>query len=192
MLICHAGPADEGERAVAPFRALAEPLADQVGPITYPEMFPPEPEGYRPIAVARNLFMDTVDADTAKLIVDRLDSATAMMRVVQLRVLGGAISGVPADATAYAHRKQPIMANVAAMYQDLDETATHEAWTEEVAAELRNGPAAYVNFVGDEGPDRIRDAYPGPTWDRLREIKHRYDPANLFRSNQNIPPAEES
>lgn len=192
LLICHAGRADEGERAVAPFRALAEPLADQLAPITYPEMFPPEPEGYRPIAVARNLFMDAVDADSAKLIVDRLESATAMMRVVQIRVLGGAVSRVPADATAYAHRGQPIMANVAAMYQDLNETATHEAWTDKVAAELRNGPAAYVNFVGDEGPDRVRDAYPGPTWDRLREIKRRYDPANVFRSNQNIPPAEHS
>jgi FAD/FMN-containing dehydrogenase len=47
-----------------------------------------------------------------------------------------------------------------------------------------------VNFLGNEGPERVREAYPGPTWDRLREIKRRYDPANLFRMNQNIPPAE--
>ena len=47
---------------------------------------------------------------------------------------------------------------------------------------------AYVNFLGDEGPDRVRQAYPGPTWDRLVEIKRRYDPGNLFRLNQNIPP----
>jgi FAD/FMN-containing dehydrogenase len=47
-----------------------------------------------------------------------------------------------------------------------------------------------VNFLGDEGPERVRQAYPGDTWDRLREIKRRYDPTNLFRMNQNIPPAE--
>jgi FAD/FMN-containing dehydrogenase len=49
-------------------------------------------------------------------------------------------------------------------------------------------PGAYVNFIGDEGAERVRAAYPGPTWDRLREIKRRYDPTNLFRLNQNIPP----
>jgi FAD/FMN-containing dehydrogenase len=51
---------------------------------------------------------------------------------------------------------------------------------------------AYVNFLEDEGEERVRAAYPGPTWDRLREIKRRYDPANLFRLNQNIPPANEA
>jgi FAD/FMN-containing dehydrogenase len=189
MLICYAGPAEEGERAIAPFRALAEPLADQVGPTTYPEMFPPEPEAYHPIAIGRNLFMDSLGPDRVKLILERIESGTAMMHVAQLRVLGGAISRIPADATAYAHREQPIMANVAAIYQDLDQTAEYEVWVDGVAAELRDGPAAYVNFLGDEGPDRVRDAYPGATWDRLREIKRRYDPANLFRANQNIPPA---
>ena len=46
-----------------------------------------------------------------------------------------------------------------------------------------------MNFLGDEGPERVRLAYPGATWDRLREIKRRYDPDNFFRMNQNIPPA---
>ena len=50
------------------------------------------------------------------------------------------------------------------------------------------GPGVYVNFLGDEGADRVREAYPGPTWDRLVEVKRRYDPGNLFRRNQNIPP----
>jgi FAD/FMN-containing dehydrogenase len=49
----------------------------------------------------------------------------------------------------------------------------------------------YVNFLGNEGPIRTRNAYPGTTWDRLRRIKRRYDPQNLFRRNQNIPPAAE-
>jgi FAD/FMN-containing dehydrogenase len=52
--------------------------------------------------------------------------------------------------------------------------------------------AAYVNFLGDEGEEGVRAAYPGATWDRLREIKRRYDPENLFRLNQNIPPANEA
>ena len=68
----------------------------------------------------------------------------------------------------------------------------HEAWVTDFAAALRQGDAgAYVNFLGDEGEARIREAYPGATWDRLAAIKRRYDPTNLFRLNQNIPPAIE-
>ena len=189
-MICYAGPEEDGLRAVAPFRELAEPLADMVRPTTYPEMFPPEGEEYHPIAVGRNFFMDDFDAEAAKLIIDRLSSGTATMRVVQLRVLGGAISRVPAESTAYAHRDRTIMANVGAIYEDLDQSATHTSWVEDVAAELRAGTGAYVNFLADEGPERVRDAYPGPTWDRLRAIKRAYDPTNLFRANQNIPPAD--
>jgi FAD/FMN-containing dehydrogenase len=82
------------------------------------------------------------------------------------------------------------MVNVAAMYEDLGEAEIHDAWADRLAETLDQGePGAYVNFVGDEGAERVRAAYPGPTWDRLREIKRRYDPTNLFRLNQNIPPA---
>ena len=65
-------------------------------------------------------------------------------------------------------------------------------WVEAFAAALHQGDdGAYVNFLGDEGEARIRAAYPGSTWDRLRQIKARYDPTNLFRLNQNIAPAPE-
>ncbi len=112
------------------------------------------------------------------------------MRVAQLRVLGGAMARVPVEATAFAHRRRRIMVNVAALYQDPDEAAVHEAWVTGFAAALRQGDAgAYVNFLGDEGEARVREAYPGSTWDRLAAIKARYDPTNLFRLNQNIPPA---
>jgi FAD/FMN-containing dehydrogenase len=80
--------------------------------------------------------------------------------------------------------------NIAALYERPDEAAAHEAWVTSFAAALREGQAgAYVGFLGDEGEARIREAYPGHTWDRLAAIKARYDPTNLFRLNQNIPPA---
>ena len=66
----------------------------------------------------------------------------------------------------------------------------HEAWAAGTDAALRQGvDAAYVNFLGDEGPERIRAAYPGATWERLVGVKRRYDPGNLFRLNQNVEPA---
>lgn len=188
--LVHAGGGEAGERAVAPFRALAEPIADMVKEMRYPEMYQPEEEEYHPTAVAHTMFMDAVDLDLAKMIVERLEASDASMRVVQLRVLGGAMSRVPADATAFAHRSSRIMANVAAFYEGPEDRAVRQAWVADLAAALRQSdPGAYVGFLGDEGEDRVRRAYPGPTWDRLAAIKARYDPANLFRLNQNVPPA---
>jgi hypothetical protein len=113
------------------------------------------------------------------------------MPAVQLRVLGGAMARVPADATAFAHRKSRIMFNVSAFYATPDEAPVHEAWVTDLAAALmRQADAgAYVNFLGDEGEGRVRAAYPGDTWNRLTAIKHRHEPTNLFRLNQNFPPA---
>jgi Berberine and berberine like len=81
-------------------------------------------------------------------------------------------------------------ADLAAIWERRVETAAHEAWVAGHATALRQDDAGvYVNFVGDEGQDRVREAYPGETWDRLAAVKRRYDPGNLFRRNQNIPPA---
>jgi len=80
--------------------------------------------------------------------------------------------------------------NLAAFYDGPADQAVRQAWVDDFAAALRQDDSgAYVNFLGDEGPDWVRRAYPGPTWDRDRpEVKRRYDPTNLFRRNQNIPP----
>jgi FAD/FMN-containing dehydrogenase len=194
-LVCYAGAAEEGEAALAPFRSLATPVADLVRPIPYPAMFEGEgpagaaEEDFHPTAVVRTMFLETVEQDAAELIVDRLSSSDAMMRVTQLRVLGGAVARVPDDATAYAHRRSRIMANVAAFYDGPDDRAVRTDWVNDFAADLRQSDTgAYSNFLADEGPERVRAAYPGATWDRLREIKAKYDPTNLFRHNQNIPP----
>jgi FAD/FMN-containing dehydrogenase len=192
VLLVFAGPIEAGEAAVATLRGLAEPILDTVGPMPYPKMFE-EPEGaeeYHPTAVARTMFVDRIDRVVAGTIVSTLESSDADVRVTQIRVLGGAMARVPADATAFAHRDSRIMVNVAAFYEGLEDRAVREAWVTDFAAALRQEDAgAYVNFLVDEGQARVRDAYPGPTWDRLAAIKSRYDPTNLFRRNQNIPPA---
>ncbi|MGH2805067.1 MAG: FAD-binding oxidoreductase, partial [Thermoleophilaceae bacterium] len=190
-MLTYAGPVDAGERAVARFRALAKPIADMVRPMSYPEMYPPDEEGFHPVASARTTFVDSVDVRAAETIVDHLQAATAPMAAAQLRVLGGAMARVPVDATAFAHRRSRIMVNVAAMYERPEEAAAHEPWVVGLADALRQGDSgAYVGFLGDEGEERIRAAYPGSTWDRLAEVKGRYDPGNLFRLNQNVPPAK--
>ena len=192
-MVAYAGEVEEGERAIAPLRALAEPVADMVRPMSYPEMYPPEEEEFRPIAAVRTMFADSVGLGAAETIIERIQASSAMTAVTQIRVLGGAVARVPADATAYAHRSSRIMMNVAALYQSPEERPVHQAWVNGLADELLQDDAgAYVGFLADEGEERVRAAYPGPTWDRLREVKRRYDPHNVFRLNQNIPPAEES
>jgi FAD/FMN-containing dehydrogenase len=126
----------------------------------------------------------------AGTILRHLEASDAAVRVAQLRVLGGAMARVPAEATAFAHRHSRIMVNLAAFYDGPADKARRQAWVDDFAAAIRQGdPGAYVNFLGDEGPEAVRRAYPGPTWDRLVEVKRRYDPDNLFRLNQNIPPS---
>jgi FAD/FMN-containing dehydrogenase len=189
-IMCWSGDVSEGEAAMAPFRALAEPLADMVQPMPYPQIYPPDDPDYHPTAVSRTMFVDSVDEDVAALIVERLTASDAPLRAAQLRVLGGAVARVPADATAYAHRSSRIMVNVAAFYDGAADRPNRQRWVEDLVADLHQGKdGAYVNFVSDEGPERVRAAYPGATWDRLAAVKATYDPGNLFRLNQNIPPA---
>src|SRR5262249_16649105 len=131
-----------------------------------------------------------IDRGVAETILDHLQASTAPLAVAQLRVFGGAMARVPAAATAFAHRDRPFMFAVGAVYEDAEETPKHEAWVKDYAVALRQEQGGvYVNFLGDEGEARVREAYPGSTWNRLAAIKARYDPTNLFRLNQNIPPA---
>ena len=189
-MMVYAGNVEAGQRALAPFQALATPLADMLRPMPYPEMYPPEDNSYHPTAVGHTMFMDHVDQATAETIVRYIQESDAPMRVAQLRVLGGAMSRVPVEATAFAHRHARIMAGLVAFYTGPEDKAKREAWVAEFAAALNQGDdSAYVNFLGEEGEARVRAAYPGETWGRLRAIKARYDPTNLFRLNQNIPPA---
>ncbi len=192
-LLAYAGQAEAGQRALAPFRELATPIADLLRPMSYGELFPPENPGEQPVAAARIFFLDHVDRTVAERIVDLVEAhvrdTDAMAAVAQLRVLGGAMARVPADATAFAHRGSRIMAAIAAIVPSADRLPAHEAWATSVVEELEQGDqGAYVNFLADEGPERVRAAYPGKTWDRLVEVKDRYDPTNLFHRNQNIPP----
>jgi hypothetical protein len=190
-MLVYAGEVEAGERAIAPFRALTTPLADTVGPKPYPQMY--EPTGPGPDEeVARSLFIDSVDSRAAETIVEHLQASTAQMAVAQLRVLGGAMARVPTEATAFAHRSRRIMVALGAVYEHPEEEAVHEDWVIGFAAALGRADAGvYVNFLGDESEGRVREAYPGSTWERLAAIKGRYDPTNLFHLNQNIAPATE-
>ena len=133
------------------------------------------------------MFIDRVDGAVARTIVDEVTRSDAKMRVVQLRVLGGAMARVAPEATAFAHRQQRILVNVAAFFEGEADRPARQAWVNDVAGRLDQGvPGAYVNFLNNEGPARVREAFPGSTGERLRAIKARYDSGNFFRRNENI------
>lgn len=190
-VMAHAGDIATGETEVERFRKLATPLVDDVKAIPYPELFPPEEAGPpQPVAMSvRSLFSDGFTDDDAEAVVDAIRSSTAPMRITQIRVLGGAVARVPAEATAFAHRDRSMMVNVAAAYDDPTDRPEHDNWVNSLSGKLRRGePGAYIGFLGDDSEAAVRDAYPPATWDRLVEVKTKYDGHNLFRSNHNIPP----
>lgn len=187
--IAFAGEDDAAERAIAPFRALATPIADLVKPGPYVAMYPPEQPGYRPTAVARTMFVDSVDLERARTIYEFLSKSAAAMRVAQIRALGGAAARVPSDATAYAHRSKAMLMNVAAFYEGEADREKQRVWVDAFKSAIHPpDESGYVGFLTDDGQQRIHAAYPGATWDRLARVKSAYDPENLFRLNQNIPP----
>ena len=166
--LAYAGPVDAGESAIAPFRALAEPLADLVRPMPYPELYPPEDPDFHPIASIRTMFLDGVDLRAAETIVEHLRTATSPMAATQLRVLGGAVARVPADATAFAHRERRIIANVAAMYGRPEEASTYMPWVDGLAASARPGRRGRLRRLpGRRGrgarPRRLPGTDLGPT-----------------------------
>lgn len=188
-MFAYAGDDAAAQEALKPFRALATPLADFVKAGPYMQMFPPEDPNYKPIATYRNIYF-SIQPGIGKTVVDQLNAIDGM-RVIQLRVLGGAIARVAADATAYAHRAHDAMAQVVSFYDGTAADKTkRQAWIDGFAAAMpRIEGAAYVNFLGDEGEARVHDAYPKATYERLSRIKKQVDPNNLFRLNQNVSPA---
>jgi hypothetical protein len=119
-----------------------------------------------------------------------MESATSPFSLIQFRGLGGAMARVGTDATAFAHRDSRYFVAIIGLWLEATEdAAVHSGWTESLWQTIRpEGSGAYVNFLENEGADRVRDAYPPATYARLAEVKRQYDPGNLFRFNQNVPP----
>jgi FAD/FMN-containing dehydrogenase len=190
--VCWSGDPDAADAALAPLRDVAAraggPILDLVRPGSYAGLLEGGPQGGI-VATAGTFFADGVDTAVAEHVLAELESSDAMIRAVQLRVLGGAIADVPADATAFAHRDAAIAGYVMAAGPSSDVVEGYRPWVGALADRLRQRDGAYAAFVPDGNPELARAAYPGATWDRLVALKRAHDPRNLFRANLNVPPA---
>ena len=186
--MCHAGGGEEGERAIAPFRALADAARRHAPADALHRDLRPEDPDYHPLAASKNLFVDAIDRDAAETILEHLAASDAPMRVAQLRVLGGAMARVrrtpPPSPTGSADHGQRRV-----VLRRREDRPKREAW---VAGRRRLRRGDDRAPTSTSSTTRARSGFATPTrratWERLAAIKARYDPTNLFRRNQNIPP----
>jgi FAD/FMN-containing dehydrogenase len=192
ILVCYTGELAEGGRVVAPLRQLATPISDVIAPMPYPAIFALTEHGViRGLQHhVRSLFLQTLSDEVLHALSEAFLASPET--VIQLRVLGGAMSRVAADATAFAHRDKQAMVGVTNSGPASADPAGLRARTQQVWQALSPyAGGVYVNFLADEGVERVHEAYPPATYARLAALKRRYDPTNLFHLNQNIIPADE-
>ncbi|HEY7518914.1 MAG TPA: FAD-binding oxidoreductase [Methylomirabilota bacterium] len=195
LVACHSGALADGERCLQPFRRLGTPLIDGIRPMGYGElqtMFdatnPPGAWYYKTgyldgAAVRGDRFVD--------VLLEHCDfpSPSPMSRIF-IEHLGGAMGRVPPHATAFVHRAAPFDLIVVAGGFPAEATEQNLHWARATSNAMRPfmSGAAYVNYLGaDAGVEAVRAAY-GPAFERLVDLKERYDPHNVFRLNQNIRP----
>jgi len=189
----YAGDISEGEEAMKALRAIGQPIADVIGPHKFAEF----QQAFDPLLTpgARNYWKSHDFTELSDGLLDVMLDYVGKLPTPQCEIfiahLGGAASRVPADATAYAGRDAEFVMNVHTRWDDPAQDAECVAWAREffgAAAPFATG-GVYVNFMPADETERVRAAY-GDNYDRLVELKRRYDPENFFRLNQNIAPAK--
>ncbi len=188
--ICHCGPLDEGQKAIAPLRALG-PAVDVVGPMPYTavqRLFDESvPFGLQ--VYLKSDHLGELDDDVIETFLANVGGVTSPLSIVLIFPLGGAVGRVGEMDTAFAHRKASFDYVIYSLWTDSHESARHIQWTRDFATAMQPySRGVYVNEMGDEGEDRVKAAYTPATYERLVKLKNKYDPSNLLRMNQNIKP----
>jgi FAD/FMN-containing dehydrogenase len=187
------GDASEGARLLAPIRSFGSPLVDDIGSKPYRVVQQAFDPGFA--AGKRNYwkssYLTALSDDSIDLVIDHAARAPSPLSAVAIEhLLGGAVSRVPADATAFSGRDCEYNMGVLAMWDDPAADDPNMRWTRDLwsAARPYSSDSVYVNYMSWDERDRIENAYAAATYRRLVELKGKVDPDNLFRLNQNIAP----
>jgi FAD/FMN-containing dehydrogenase len=186
-----AGSVDEGERIVRPLKQFRAPALDLCAPMPYlalQQMFNASfPRGWR--YYFRSCDVAELNDDVIDVMVDQSRQIQSPITSLGVWQMGGAVSSVAEDATAFNGRSAGHTLNIGGNSMTADGFEEEQAWARQFWAELEpHHTSVYVNFLMDEGQERIRQAYGSAKYDRLQAVKRKYDPDNFFRLNQNIPP----
>jgi FAD/FMN-containing dehydrogenase len=193
VVACYAGPVDEGEIAYKPLRDLG-PVLDMLGPMPYTIVQSlldgPAIKGMQNYWTAD--FYDALPDDAIEILVEQATRPISPLTQIIVVPGGGVIADVPDDAMAFGQRRAAFNIHYLSMWADPAETEANIAYTRELNGKMKPWATGgvYLNFIGDEGPSRVEAGFGQEKWHRLREIKKIWDPQNLFRINQNIPPAD--
>jgi FAD/FMN-containing dehydrogenase len=192
MVVCHSGPLDRAEREVAELKTQGTPIGDVVQRRPYVAqqsiLDATQPEGRR--YYWKSEYLPALSAGFLDAFRRHGESVTSPHSAVILFPLGEVLQELPPDHTAMGNRDARYVLNIAGSWEAADEDDAHIGWARDVWSDLRrfSTGGTYVNFLtADEGADRIRDAY-GANYDRLVEVKRRWDPDNVFSANKNISP----
>jgi FAD/FMN-containing dehydrogenase len=188
-----AGDATAGEAAVAPYRALGEAIVDAVQPMSYVALQQMLDEGFQPgpHVYWKAHFLSGLPDEAIDIIVAGANAAPSPLSAVVVELLGGAVARVGQDETAFDHRDAEYNLAIIARWLDPADADANVAWARELWEALRPfARGVYVNYLGvGDGAERVREAYSPEKFARLAALKRDYDPDNVFRLNQNIPPA---
>jgi FAD/FMN-containing dehydrogenase len=195
IIVCHVGPEEQAEQDVAPLRSLGEPVVDAIVRKSYSDVNAQFDFGFPDGALNywKSSFLKSLPDEAIDQMVADFAEAPSRMTVLLIEDLHGQITRIPVDATAIPHRTQGFNLLIPSVWLDPAETDANIAWTRRAFENLSPFLASgrYVNYLDDDeaelGSDPVRAAY-GPNYDRLVEVKTKYDPENLFRLNFNIPP----
>jgi FAD/FMN-containing dehydrogenase len=190
---CYAGSVEEGERALAPLREMTEPVADFSGTMPYADfqqLFDEDyPDGMR--YYWKSLYLDGLSESAIDRITYWTDAAPSSLSTVDVWQLGGAITDVDVEESAFAGRHAPFLLGVEANWKDPTNDGANIAWVRDCLDDMRqfSDGSVYLNFPGffEEGDEMMRTTF-GSAYDRLVALNDKYDPTGLFRANQNIAP----
>ena len=189
------GSPEEGQKALQPLREVAEPLLDLSNVYPYAavnQMFDPFLVKGTLNSYWKSLYVDDLSDDLLRLILERANTSPSPQSLISIRNLHGALAHVPEDATAFGDRSGRFLVSIDTMWTDAADDESNIQWTREFFQELHqhSGGQVYFNFNSDMSgsEDLAKDSF-GPNYQRLAEIKAKYDPENFFRLNANIKPA---
>ena len=192
VIVCYFGPVEEGEEAIRPLRESVPPAVDMVQPMPYTALQsmidagnPPGMQNYWKAG-----FLDELPDEAIDVFVEQAQKVTSPLTSVLLMPMGGALARVADDETPLSLRDAAYNFHAISMWADPVDPEKHMRWAREMAEAMEpwTSERIYLNFIGDEGQERVRSAYDPEKFRRLVALKDKYDPTNLFRLNQNIMP----